>query len=775
MNHIQVFTESENFISTYGWEILVDSHLEYYLYKLKTLPPNVVIKKAFREVKGKALATLGKISAHAFGTEITDEEFLKAVSNSKHTFRNVEELQKYFRQRKVPKFFIDPAQKDKLVKLLQKNFPETIEKAIKDVDQICDHIFDVLGSGPVNVNRQRSTALNQKSRIQNSRLPTDNYESIDWHVDFKTGYSWNPETYYRDIKIPYGTADIKVPWELSRFQHVPTLGKVYWITEQKSENKSKYAFEFMQQIEDWIEQNPPKFGVNWNCPMDVAIRVVNWLFGFYFFADAEKIPDAFWITFLKSLFLHGRFVRSNLEIGLDSRGKRKTTNHYLSDIAGLIFLGIFFNETKEGKGWLDFGVQELITEMEFQVYPDGVDFESSIPYQRLVLELFASSAILCEINDIELPQKFWGQLEKMFEFVMYYTKPEGTAPQIGDNDDGRLHILANYGNWQKLDHRYLLSVGAILFDRSDFREAAGGMREEAFWLFGEQGLKRFKAVDDKNTPLNSRAFVDGGFYIMRRNNLYMIVSCSPNIPNAPSVHGHNCSLSFELYADDRTFLVDPGSYIYTADPVWRNTFRSTTYHNTVSVDGQEQNRFFLSFQNLFSMQSDAMINVNVWEITREYDFFDAKHSGYERLSEPVTHQRQILFDKKNGYWVVKDILTGKGKHAFDLYFHFAPMKVGLLAVNRDVLSRIREIQNQLIDGEMTIDGSLVVETRNPDETNLLIIPLNTQSLSVDILDGWVSSSYGTKEKASIVKYSKVAQCPTEFLTLLYPAFMTKKN
>ncbi len=77
----------------------------------------------------------------------------------------------------------------------------------------------------------------------------------------------------------------------------------------------------------------------------------------------------------------------------------------------------------------------------------------------------------------------------------------------------------------------------------------------------------------------------------------------------------------------------------------------------------------------------------------------------------------------------------------------------------------------MIDGEIKIDESLVIETKNNDGTNLLVIPLNVNDLSVEILNGWVSYSYGTKEKASIIKYSKVANCPTEFLTLLYPVLL----
>lgn len=260
---------------------------------------------------------------------------------------------------------------------------------------------------------------------------------------------------------------------------------------------------------------------------------------------------------------------------------------------------------------------------------------------------------------------------------------------------------------------------------------------------------------------------------MRHGNLYMIIDCVPADPKAPSGHKHNSRLSFELFAYNKSFIIDPGAYIYTANKEMRNLFRSTRYHNTVVVDGEEQNRF--DEDKLFSIGCDATVKVNRWVVTEKYDFLDADHNGYARLKNPAIHRRQIYFYKEDGYWIIKDTLTGKGVHKFDLYFHFAPMKVGLLTMNRNVLMRIRRIKNQfqLIDGEIKIDESFVIETKNNDGTNLLVIPLNVNDLSVEILDGWVSYSYGTKEKASIIKYSKVANCPTEFLTLLYPVFLSE--
>ena len=249
----------------------------------------------------------------------------------------------------------------------------------------------------------------------------------------------------------------------------------------------KYAREFVSQIESWIDANLVELGVNWACTMDVAIRAVNWLWGYHFFCNSLSLTKEFKIKFFKSLFLHGRHIVNNLEFG------RIRGNHYLSDIAGLVYLGILFQDTQEGQKWLEKGLSALKEEMKVQVYPDGVDFEGSISYHRLVTELFLSTTLICIKNGLTFPQWYMTRLEKMIEFVMY-SKPDGTAPQLGDNDDGRLQILSNYGNWNRLDHRYLLSVGAVMFKRGDFKETACEFYEEAFWLVGAEGLNIYKDI-----------------------------------------------------------------------------------------------------------------------------------------------------------------------------------------------------------------------------------------------------------------------------------------
>ena len=242
--------------------------------------------------------------------------------------------------------------------------------------------------------------------------------------------------------------------------------------------------------------------------------------------------------------------------------------------------------------------------------------------------------------------------------------------------------------------------------------------------------------------LKSKAFPKGGFYVMRDGDLYMIIDCVPTDPKSPSGHKHNSRLSFELFAGDKSFIIDPGTYVYTADKEMRNLFRSTKYHNTVVVDGEEQNRF--DEDRLFAMNLDVAVKVNRWLITENYDCLDAEHNGYSRLN--VIHRRQIYFNKKEGYWEITDFLTGEGEqHKVEWYYHFAPMKL-----------------------EQDPEKPLIVRTKCKG-TNIEVVPTKVpEGLYCKVQEGWVSYGYGRKEKAPIVRYDFNGKVPIEFQIKIEP-------
>ena len=684
-----------------------------YIAQACLLPPRVTWRKARRKVGNSLKREAGRRHARLLGTGISDGDFLRALDSR---FPTIQAFLDHITAGEGPRFFLDPGRRREFVETIRACCPEAEGLTVAAADRVCDHIFDLLGSGPTHLGEQ-----------------------IDWHVDFKTGHRFDPQKYYADIRpAPYpGGYDIKVPWELSRCQHFVWLGQAYWFT-----GDEKYAREFVAQVLDWIEQNPPQFGVNWACTMDVAIRVVNWLWGYYFFKDSPSLTDEFRLAFFKSLLAHGWHIFRNLEDQGDFTG-----NHYLSDLVGLVYLGILCPEFKEAQHWREFGLQELEKEMFKQVYPDGVDFEASVSYHRLVAELFLSAVLLARLNGHTFSEPFMKRLEKMLEFVMYVTKPDGTVPLIGDNDNGRIHRLKVWGDPERewVNHRYLLAIGAVLFERDDFAQAAGDQWEEVFWLFGEKALAFKRAVEAKTLPplqLESRAFPDTGLYIMRHDDLYMIVDAGLVGQNGNGGHAHNDTLSFELYANGQTWIVDSGTYVYTADYEARNQFRSISYHNTVIIDGNELNRF--SKERIFQLTADDLPEVHCWTVNGDYDFLDVSHHGYERLENPMVHRRQVFLDKQEGMWIVRDLFAGHGRHWLEWYWHFAPS------------IRLEMCEHTLF-------------ARDKDNHVLLkVLFANVEKAKFEQRTGWISPGYGIRVKAPLVYQIQETDLPAE----MWVAFVT---
>ena len=565
-------------------------------------------------------------------------------------------------------------------------WPAIVEQA----DALRRHEFDLLGSGVCHWG-----------------------DPIDWRLDPKSGYRW-PKIFFPELAAAPSPdhADVKLPFELSRLQHFPTLGKAYRITKNEA-----YARELAAQVEHWLDDNPCHTGINWRTAMDVALRVVNLLWGLAFIDDSPALTAPLKERIWRSLWEHGQYLVRHLEFSVRPDGSLGNHNHYLSNLVGLVYLGVLFPEFQAATTWRRIGVQGLIEAMERQVLPDGVNYESSTTYHRLVLECFTSAALVCRLNGIVLPEAFWSRLENMYAFTMHATRPDGMMPQIGDADDGRVHILSDYGHWERNDHRYLLSIGAALFQRTDMKAQVTTFSEEAFWLLGPESAAAFDALPRTPQALNSIAFPAAGFYVMRQDKHYLLACCNAVGTAGAGQHKHNDLLSFELCLQGVPFIVDPGAYIYTADPCWRNHFRSTRSHNTVRMDQQEQNRF--KPHTVFGVMADAAPLIHDWRSTDTDDWLDAEHTGYQRLAHPVSHRRTFHFDKRAIAWRITDVLTSTGEHTAEWFFHF------------DAGIAVEQIDD------------IIFKAWGHGQT-LYVLASSSMTLEARIAAGWVSRRYGVK-------------------------------
>ncbi|MBS1886867.1 MAG: alginate lyase family protein [Actinobacteria bacterium] len=477
---------------------------------------------------------------------------------------------------------------------------ETRRDLLARADQIVAHRFDLLGSGP-----------------------TDLGPEIDWSADFLHGYRWPPR---HSPLLPSAVpgADVKMPWELSRCQHLPLLAAAY-----RASGERAYLDELGAQLTSWIEANPVEFGVNWICTMDVAIRAANWVAALVI-AAPEAAAEPWAERVAGSLLLHGRFIRAHPEWA------PVRSNHYLSDVVGLLVVSALFAAGAEGAAWRDWAGAELLAEMEHEVRADGCGHEASIPYHRLVTELFLCGTQVLQASGRPLPASYTSRLDLMLDFVAAYTRPDGLAPQLGDNDDGRFLPLDDYGRADPRSHLHL------------FRQAG-------------------RAVPP---PPPSTAFPDGGYYVLRAAGIYLLIRCGDTGLGGEGGHAHNDQLSFELCHRGEPLIEDPGAFRYAPDARLRKLFRSTGFHAALSPDGEEQNP--LPEPPRFPLGDRTHAEALEWRPDDPRPSFVGRHHGFEHLPEPLECRRRFELDPAAARLTIVDRVAGPGSHRLEWAFPLAP-------------------------------------------------------------------------------------------------------
>lgn len=540
---------------------------------------------------------------------------------------------------------------------------ESTEKDIKNAEKILEHIFDLLGSGPhyVNIEENNDYFVSKKEVYEYIRSLNPRYHFIDWQLDFRNNYRYSINDKSKSIRIgEVQGREIKVPWELSRCQHLPYLARIYGATKD-----IRYKNEILCEILDFIISNPIEYGVNWLCTMDVGIRVANWIMAFDILVMIDGIDEySFFVSYLKkAIYEHCVFIRYHLE---DTRGYRG--NHYLSDIVGLIFALSWFDEDK----WINkqqiFAVKKLLLSIDEQFYIDGGNFESSLPYHKLSLELsiygmwrilsLSNSSDMYKIiyQDRKLLERVCQKINCAINILHDSTKPNFEIYQLGDNDSGHLFrffkngtfvVNENYikkyefnshiaGGFEYLwdeneldnseciqlinairgfsDNKFFIELIGKIFLRSRIGELLCKVENSKIkpiicdktkeWekdlLFKQQEIYRF----EKRINIDSlKMFYYPNFGIVgwRDQDFYLCISLTDTGQGGRGGHSHNDKLSFELQVHGIDIVTDPGTYVYTESIEQRNKFRSVLAHN-VPYFGIEPNEIA---RNCFEMKQDT--------------------------------------------------------------------------------------------------------------------------------------------------------------------------
>jgi hypothetical protein len=528
-----------------------------------------------------------------------------------------------------------------------------------------------------------------------------------WNVDPRTGIEaplvFGKELNYRD---PALVGDVKYLWEPNRHLELVTLAQAWHLTRDE-----RYALGCRTLLDSWFAQCPYPRGINWCVSLEHAVRLVNWSFA-WFLLGGEAAPvfegvegRGFRARWLESIYQHCHFIPRHW-----SRHS-SANNHLLGEATGLFVGALTWPLWRESARWARQARAELEREALAQTHADGVNKEQAIWYHHAVADMMLVAGLVARANGQDFGQKYWARLEVMLEFIASLMDVGGNVPMIGDADEGVLVRFvpeegrnAGPGAVQDADSadvarrdgaagtrfdvfRSLLATGAILFRRPAMRAKGTVFDDKTRWLLGDEAEGAFTRIDASQAFPVRRAFPEGGYFILGEDfetprEVRIVADTGPLGYLAIAAHGHADALAFTLSIGGKPILVDPGTFSYSAMP-WRRYFRSTAAHNTLVVDNTDQSEYGGSF--LWLQHANAV--VEAFRAAGDEQTLTARHDGYRRLPDPVTHRRNWRYTTGAGTLTITDELTCSAAHSVEIYWHFAPECAVTLEDNRVAASR----------------------------------------------------------------------------------------
>jgi hypothetical protein len=596
-------------------------------------------------------------------------------------------------------------------KVVEGNFPQYFKRAVVEAEKLCRHEVELLNVGPIELGKE-----------------------IDWHRDPVTGRTWE-RLFWTDYRPENDVAgrDPKIIFELNRHQHLPRLAKAFHLT-----GNERYAAEVVDQLLSWIHQNPPGIGINWQSSLEVAIRTLSWLWGLFLILPSNSLDESAAQCIGDSLFAQLEHIHRHLSL------YSSPNTHLIGEAAALFIAGLVFRDRKPGEMWMVTGAELLVKEAEKQILSDGVYGELSSYYHCYALDFYLQSLILAEQNRFEFPAGIREKVAVMLHFLMHITRPDGTIPLLGDDDGGRALALdqRNYRSFKDA-----LCLGAVLFLRKDFKHQSGGFAEETLWLLGGEAWDVYRLLESE-APAETKLFCHGAGYFVQRSGWgpldSQLVFDFGGLGMLTGGHSHADALSVTLFSGGRDLLVDPGTFVYNCAPEWREHFRSTPAHNTVTVDGRNQAQIGGPFRWKTRMSSRG---TEVQGLPVQY--LEGEHDGYGAAPGGVIHRRRLMHIDER-YWILVDDFRGSGQHTFDFNFHFG---------SEVDVSKFEHRGSDL--------------TARAGDSGLLLAMFASGPISADVvrgesapIRGWISQGYGEKNPAQSLCARLEASAPASAMTFL---------
>ncbi|WP_354622651.1 alginate lyase family protein [Psychromonas sp. MME2] len=482
---------------------------------------------------------------------------------------------------------------------------------------------------------------------------------INWHKDHATGMQTSlapiMSVNYRDISK---NGDCKLVWEPNRHHQLVVLARAYQVSKEL-----KYAQGIVSQITCWLDANPYGYGMNWRNPLELGIRMINWVWAIDLMLDSGLFTGEFKRRVLQSVYLHCRDVSGKFSQGSSAN------NHLVGEAAGVYIAASYFSMFKEAKHWREKSKAVLEREIQAQTFIDGCSKEHGFSYQFFVFQFYLFSSQMGEWQEVRFSDDYMHTLNKLAEFIALVAQGGDNYPMVGDQDDGYVLDLGDHVH----NINALCDLAGHLYGNEIFAINYEQPSESAFWLFHQRKQRKLQPLAHATTPLLSRQFIESGYFLLQagcldnHDQVSVLFDCAELGYTSIAAHGHADALSLVMRINGKDLLVDSGTYDYYSFPKWRDQFRKTQAHNTLEVDGLDQS----VMTGPFMWEQHAHAQCLLWEPTENGGVVSGQHNGYQRLSYPLMHQRTVELNSQKKQLHIYDKIVSQGAHDIAIYFHLS--------------------------------------------------------------------------------------------------------
>jgi hypothetical protein len=384
-----------------------------------------------------------------------------------------------------------------------------------------------------------------------------------WHCDYLSGHdlpTMESGFHLDHRRLPHG-ADIKLVWELSRWQHLTRLAMAAYVL-----NDRPAGAKCLEWLNDWAARNPPYHGWNWTSALEAGMRLIQfaWIDALLEASKAQSEDQAAWLR-ARVLPSHVRYVWRHKSFGSSAN------NHLLGELAGCILAVTRWPALARFSASLDVLQASWEREVLAQYHRDGGNREQALNYHLFSLELCRHSVAALENAGRVVSDPVAERLARAVEFYAGVQAPSDPW-DYGDSDSA--FVVPAFVDDAPSEWRGWCMDGP----------RGPGLR---YWL-GSPPAARARIIPPSVGGAKWRAYMPSGIAVWEADPWFLRLDASPLGYLSTAAHGHLDALHLSVWCCDLAFVVDPGTGAYFADPELRRALAARTAHNGPRPVGPER-------------------------------------------------------------------------------------------------------------------------------------------------------------------------------------------